>query len=141
MGQESKRTTWNLIAKMLTGEATPEENQALEKVLKENPELHYSMQTITDLWKSSADPDISAAESAYDRHLDRLRRIDTGFPAVRNPRRRLRVTIGVSALVLLVALAFWLSRPEPSANRELVAGRPAAATNEVKTANGSRTHL
>ncbi|HEV2354711.1 MAG TPA: FecR domain-containing protein [Puia sp.] len=125
---------------MLTGEATPEENQALEKVLKENPELHYSMQTISDLWKSTSIPDISAAESAYERHMERLTTAEAGFPAGGKRRRRL-LSAGLSTFVLFAALVFWLDKREPHGNRGLAGDRPAAVTNEVRTANGFRTHL
>ena len=43
MGQGDKKTIWNLIAKKLAGEASPEEIRELEWLLKNNPELHYPM--------------------------------------------------------------------------------------------------
>src|ERR1700712_378014 len=72
MGQEHKEYTWNLIAKKLTGEASPEELLQLEALLRGNPELHYPMQTMTDCWKSSNPEDQKMAERAFDRHLDRM---------------------------------------------------------------------
>lgn len=72
MGQEHKEYTWNLIAKKFTGEASPEELQELEALLRGNPELHYPMQTMTDLWRSSSPEDKKMAEQALDRHLERM---------------------------------------------------------------------
>ena len=46
---------WNLIAKKLAGEASPEELINLEDLLKANPELHYPTQTIIDFWDTNHD--------------------------------------------------------------------------------------
>lgn len=79
MGQEHKEYTWHLIAKKLTGEASPEELLELEALLRGNPELHYPMQTISDLWKSSSPEDKRMAERAFSRHLDRMKELNTDF--------------------------------------------------------------
>jgi ferric-dicitrate binding protein FerR (iron transport regulator) len=79
MGQEHKEYTWNLIAKKLTGEASPEELLELEALLRGNPELHYPMQTMTDLWKSSSPEGQRMAERAFDRHLDRMEELHIDF--------------------------------------------------------------
>ena len=79
MGQEHKEYTWNLIAKKLMGIATREEMEELELLLRNNPELHYPMQTIMDLWKSY-NPDIQReAEQAFNRHLDRMQQLNIDF--------------------------------------------------------------
>ena len=49
MGKEHKKYAWNLIAKKLAGDATSDELTALESLLRNNPELHYPMQTMTDV--------------------------------------------------------------------------------------------
>ncbi|MHA4809201.1 FecR family protein [Flavitalea flava] len=79
MGQEHKEYTWNLIAKKLSGEATPEELQELELLLRSNPELHYPMQTIADLWKSTGRQEQKKAEQAFNRHLDRMQDLNIDF--------------------------------------------------------------
>src|SRR5277367_1142482 len=80
MGQEDKKAMWNLIAKKLAGEASPDEIRELERLLKNNPELHYPMQTISDIWNSSAEPDRNEAEEAFSRHLERMKERQIGFP-------------------------------------------------------------
>ena len=87
MGQEHKEYTWNLIAKKLTGEATPEELRELEILLRNNPDLHYPMQTITDLWKGTNSRDRKQAEIAFNRHLDRMEdlKIDYHLPVTPTP--------------------------------------------------------
>ena len=79
MGQAYKEYTWNLIAKKLTGEASPEELLELEALLRDNPELHYPMQTMTDIWKSSSPEGQRKAERAFDRHLDRMEKLNVDF--------------------------------------------------------------
>ncbi|HEY4061938.1 MAG TPA: FecR domain-containing protein [Puia sp.] len=79
MGQEHKEYTWNLFAKKLTGEATPEELRELEMLLRNNPELHYPMQTITDLWNNTRYRNKKEAELAFNRHLDRMHDLNIAF--------------------------------------------------------------
>lgn len=53
---------WLLIARKLSGEASPAELKELEKLIKENPDLHHSIDTFTRLWtapvKEAANPDV-----------------------------------------------------------------------------------
>lgn len=79
MGHEHKEYTWNLIAKKLSEEATPEELQELELLLRCNPELHYPMQTISDLWRSTGKQEQKKAEQAFNRHLDRMKDLNIDF--------------------------------------------------------------
>ena len=41
---------WTLIARKLTGEATVGEMGELQELLKENPEIHYSLEVFDQLW-------------------------------------------------------------------------------------------
>jgi len=164
MGQEGKNYTWNLIGKKLMGEATPQELHELESLLKSNPELHYPMQTITDLWKSSVDSDKEAAEIAFNRHLDRLRelKVDYSYKAEKNPcpseeidqdsetsypwpKRRswsAKRSFVIAALFGgLLGLTVWLFNRTSHADPATIAHLPVATGNEIFTANGSRTHL
>jgi transmembrane sensor len=141
MGQEDKKAIWNLIAKKLAGEASPEEIRELERLLRSNPELHYPMQTISDMWNSSADPDKDEAELAFSRHLDRMQERHVEFPQSRsNSRLRtlilsLSLTMGIGLLAALIWPSHHAPQPAP------VAHQPAPAGNDIYTANGSRTHL
>jgi len=148
MGQEDKKTTWNLIARKLMGEAAPEELRELERLLKNNPELHYPMQTIIDLWKSSADLDKNEAEMAFSRHLDR---VATQYPEIcpgpvdtplskKRPARRRALLLTAICVTLFAAMA-WLYNRAPHSQPAPVAHLPVPATNDIYTANGSRTHL
>ncbi len=153
MGQEHKEYTWNLIAKKLTGEATPEELRELESLLRNNPELHYPMQTITDLWNSTSTHDKKEAEKAFTRHLDRIQELKIDFnteipnsmPAFRgfgrqSLRPRAFALVAIPVLILIIAgyvYKFSHSIATPSISQ----ARPASAVNEIFTASGSRTHL
>jgi ferric-dicitrate binding protein FerR (iron transport regulator) len=161
MGQEGKNYTWNLIAKKLMGEATPQELHELESLLRNNPELHYPMQTISDLWKSSVDADKEEAEIAFSRHLDRLKELKVDYKAENPclseetdqdseasypwPKKRSgtgkRVFIIAALFCGLLGLTVWLFNRTNHAESMPIAHLPVATGNEIFTANGSRTHL
>lgn len=157
MGQEHKEYTWNLIAKKLTGEASPEELQELEALLRGNPELHYPMQTMADLWKSSSPEDQKMAEWAFNRHLDRMEDLQIDYipaPALSQPSinntiegesagwSSKRKKIGIaSALFLLIIAGFLFMRSGPKSPIALHQPPTPKAGNEVFTQNGSRTNL
>jgi ferric-dicitrate binding protein FerR (iron transport regulator) len=160
MGKDEKEYTWNLLAKKLTGEASPEELQELEMLLRRNPELHYPMQTLIDLWHSGEPSRQAAAESAFNRLLDRLERLNTGFttsdpssigdyPSTPEytPVRKSRSfrTLLIASLIAVTLASTWLIL-YPGHNRQPLSPNPPQASaapvlNEVVTANGSRTHL
>lgn len=61
--------TWLLIARKMANEASAQELRELEDVLRANPELYFSLQTLTDLWQQSPDDNLTDAEEAYSRVL------------------------------------------------------------------------
>jgi transmembrane sensor len=153
MGQGEKTTMWNLIAKKLAGEASPDEIRELERLLKNNPELHYPMQTISDLWKSLPIPDREEAENAFSRHLDRMKELDFDFPAMNAgdpenypwPEKSRWSHLRIPALTFLgvafVAIAVWIYRGPQHSVPAQVQHPAIAIVNEINTAEGSRTHL
>ena len=165
MGQEHKQYTWNLIAKKLTGEATPEELCELEELLRQNPELHYPLQTISDLWNPSDPQELHIAEEAFSRHLDRMQdlKIDyTQVPAAaltlavtaddanvysaperhRGPRRTMLFLAAATLIAAIIITSLYtLTNTPPPHTAAPTAVTPALAGNEIFTGNGSRTHL
>jgi len=166
MGQEHKEYTWNLIAKKLTGEASPEELQELEALLRGNPELHYPMQTMTDLWKSSNPEDHKMAERAFNRHLDRMEDLQIdylpasalsqdaintiigGGPSIDVPEERStrwnssrKKTLIVSALCLLIVTGFLFMRSGSKSPLALNQSPALKTGNEFFTQYGARTNL
>lgn len=154
MGKEDKEYTWDLLAKKLTGEASSEELQELETLLRRNPELHYPMQTLIDLWNSAEPSRQAAAEGAFNRHLDRMEKLNTGFTATDHspameyaPARKFRSfrTVLIASLIAITMVSTWLLL-YPGHNKQPLSPNPiqtpaAPTLNEVVTANGSRTHL
>jgi transmembrane sensor len=156
MGKEHKEYTWNLIAKKLAGEATPEELKELETLLRNNPELYYPLQTIADLWKHTSPKEKALAERAFSTHLDRMENLKIDFnPAVsgssietpsRTPGSRFRrmTWLALPSLCLVIGLTWYFQRrPSPitPALAGTNAGLRAKPANEILTGTGSRTHL
>ncbi len=169
MGQEHKQYTWNLIAKKLTGEATPEELKELEELLRNNPELHYPLQTIADLWNSSSPTDQHKAEQAFSRHLDRMQDLKIEYTSAAEPsgtltlsvtsnesnihplaapveqgrqRRKITILAAASIIAVLVITGLFLYTPHTAPiTTATTAVAPTLAGNEIYTGNGSRTHL
>ena len=157
MGQEQKEYTWQLVAKMLAGEASKEELAELELLLRSNPDLHYPLQIITGLWRASGPEEQKKAEEAFSKHLDRMAALhieygegedkevtEEGFDQPGHSRTRKRrlfipIAAGCAAAIGIVA-GFFLYRTHPA---QTVNGNPAVAPriSEVITREGSRTNL
>ena len=137
---------WELIAKKLSGEATPDDLIQLEALLRANPEMHYPMQTVADLWHH-ATPDTEDAHQAFDKHAERMKELgmniepepepvfDTPLPS----RKRKYAFLSVALLVLLSVAYFLHPSAISSENKTVV--KAAADKSEVSTKYGSRTNL
>lgn len=150
MGTEHKKYTWNLIAKKLMGEASVEEIQELETLLRNNPDLHYPMQTITDLWNSHVPGDQRRAELAFNRHLDRIKELNLDLtpssksisslflPRTRAKRRAILLTAACSLVLVGVIIGLYPKSHHPSVLAQ--ATHSAAKDGNFQTNNGSRTN-
>lgn len=142
---------WNLIAKKLSGEAVEEELQELEKQLRKNPELHYPMQTIIDLWRSEQPSAQEEAHGAFNRHVERMQHLKVDYKPQENSttdhgegrkykRSFLWPALSLAAIgcVLFFGLkSFWADVPvsaDPLRHAE-------KAISEVSTKNGFKTNL
>ena len=67
-----KDRIWLLMARKLTCEATPDEIAELERFQQQHPETTYSLQVLTDLWRSQNPSDPPDADAAFNRHLTRM---------------------------------------------------------------------
>ena len=156
MGQEQKEYTWQLVAKMLAGEATRQELAELEHLLRSNPDLHYPLQIITGLWRQSGPEEQKKAEEAFSKHLDRMAALqidyETNTPSLAEEmahartrrKRRLFAGLGMgSAAAIALIAGASLYRPNP--RNQTVQSTPAAKQpqqlSEVTTREGSRTNL
>jgi transmembrane sensor len=150
MGKEHKEHTWNLIAKKLAAEASPAELQELEDVLRNNPELHYPVQTIADLWEHTSPIDSKQAEEAFGRHLGRIDRFNidysptltvvTGEQDHPSGFRRKALVLGPIALIVIGAILL-ISRPTATPSTPSIAQSLVPAVREVTTTTGSRTSI
>lgn len=145
---------WNLIAKKLAGEASEEELQELGKQLRSNPGLHYSMQTIVDLWQSNKHADNETAIDAYRMHIERMKSLQVDF---RQPSRkddelihhqetktRKRYFIAATLSFSFVACIMFFGFHFFQSDRSLVqnhANHAEKTISEVSTKNGFKTNL
>jgi putative ABC transport system permease protein len=70
---------WILMARKLSGEATPEELAELTRFQQQHPEITYSLQVLSDLWHTQQKE--PSEEAAYQRHLTRMALRDVAGPA------------------------------------------------------------
>lgn len=150
----SKDRTWFLIGKKLAGEASADELNELEGLLRSDPDMHYALQNITDLWNLPA-PANNDAEEAFDRHINRLKEVSSDWDLPENDpelqpnytttqkhsRKKLMI-VSVAAAVLMVASIYWYN----AVTKRAVTARPfpvarAGEKNEVSTRNGSKTTI
>ena len=152
MGNELKVHIWNLIAKKLAREAGPEELRELEDLLRRNPELHYPIQTVADLWEHTSPTDKHLAEEAFNRHLDRIDRLNIDYtptltivtdyePQRRATFRRKAVLLIPGALILTGVIFLLNTHPSQQAAVAALARPVTPTSQEITTNSGSRTTI
>lgn len=141
---------WELMARKMSGEASSEELEELDLILRNNPHLHFSVQAFADLWKHSSYRNLAESKDAYDRHLDKMRdkgisigqstlKSDSDAVLIQGSRRKpfMKLAFAATIALLVVAGAWWgKSKQEDKINpptQELV--------NEVSTRYGSKTRI
>lgn len=148
--------TWLLMARKLANEASADELRELETILRANPELHFTLQALSDLWQQHHPSNAAELEQAYEAHLDRMNAAGLSMPVQTTPvpdpdpfgqpaqPSRLRKTfralatgIGIAAIVLL-CIAPFVFHNKPSTT---VAARKLTPTSEISTRNGSKTNI
>jgi transmembrane sensor len=146
--------TWLLIGRKMADEASPQELKELEEVLRGNPELHFTLQAITELWQQSPPTDFNAAETAYQDHLSRMKMEVADHPGytddfVENStlfsasgksffRKNIFAFAGFAAVVLLIVAAVFYTKPSKNIIAE---NKPKASASEISTRYGSRTDI
>src|SRR6478672_1356543 len=139
---------WNLIAKKLAGEASPGELKELESVLRLDPDLHYSLEALQDMWKKKSEEESSESEVAFQRHMDRMRSLgmDMGnakeevqldeFPDAPNRFQKRRMIAFLSAGFILLFLGYYILNIRITS--PVTAQKPVW---EVITRNGSKSNI
>jgi len=121
------------MARKLAGEITAEEQTELEQYLRTNPDIHFPLQTISDLWvpdtytDNPEDPD-AETEAAYEAHIERLR---NAHPAQQKSGTVNLLPYFITLVAILIITYLLMPRKKTSAK--------ARALNEISTKNGSKT--
>jgi transmembrane sensor len=142
---------WNLIAKKLSGEATDAELRELEKLLRENPDLHYPVQTILDLWMSNLKFDQREAHDAFKKHVSRMKdlKIDYNHQPeeesldLTSYKKERNFKWPAIVLVVLIGIVFIGTRYFGSDKSNLVGSpkTPEQLVSQISTKNGTKTNL
>jgi transmembrane sensor len=142
---------WNLIAKKLSDEASEVELRELEKLLRENPDLHYPVQTIIDLWTSDLQFDQQEAHEAFKKHIERMKDLKIDFRDPQEKEFADNRVMGIKRIALLPALAvvviigvlffaFRFTGSKTPASQNIVKD-PIKAISQISTKNGSKANL
>jgi transmembrane sensor len=154
-----KDLIWQMIAKKLSGEASEAEQRELEILLRANPDLHYPIQAILDLWKQDPAEIGQEALQAFARHTERMRGQfpefgktglagewqipETGKRFSRNRLRSHRIKklgIGAGLFAILVGVLVFGLRFYPTPPGQSLPGS-SKTSSEISTRNGSRTNV
>ncbi len=145
---------WLLMARKLSGEATLEELQELEVLLREDPSAGYSKEVLNDLWQGDTHPDRQYSENRYKELVQQIRNmgidegkfsnedhfINSGAEeelSVTSSKKKWLVAFIAVASVITVACIFYLS----GSNVIPKESETAQAKNQISTKNGSKTSL
>lgn len=143
---------WLLIGRKMANEASPQELKELEEILRSNPELHFSLQALTELWHKTPSRNTAELESAYQNHLNRLKAELPDPPGSTEdlheaalfsyPKRRFFGKNAIAAsffavIILLVAGAVFYTVPA----KEMIAEQQKPDEASVSTRYGSKTDI
>ena len=142
---------WNLLAKKLAGDASAEELQELETLIKLHPEWNYSAELIENLWNLKPKETSSYdTEIAFELHLERLKKNGVVLHEVETPvalypnepahasiKRRMFYALSFAALCGIIV--FFLAKNHVVS--QPAASLPEKILSEVSTRYGSKTKL
>jgi transmembrane sensor len=140
---------WNLIAKKLAGEATAGDLKELESTLRLDPDLHYSLEALHDMWQKKSRHEPEQADIAFQKHLDRMHSmgVDMGskdkglsldeYPYPTHRFMNWKTLAFIIAGFFLVTVVFYFF----SIRNALVTPAIQKPVWEVETRNGSKTNL
>ena len=145
---------WGLIGKKLSGEATASELTQLEQLLRANPDLHYSVQPLMDLWQTDNSQDKATGREAFNRHIQRMEDLGVDFSSIdidpftrptatrkKAIRRVAAIALPLLALVLIAGRLLFFTNNPHQPQKAATAKQPTRALSEISTRNGSRTSL
>jgi transmembrane sensor len=140
---------WILMARKLAGEITPSEQLELENLLRNNPDIHYPLETISEIWKRDTYPDQDGlqqrdadtdTEEAWNKHSSRLQQ---SLPAGNVKTSKKYVMLAMAIIPMIVIIYFIRPAKKPPAHTPVVnelATKPGAKTKHILP-DGSRVWL
>jgi transmembrane sensor len=142
---------WYLLSVKLTGEASSEELEALDKLLQENPELGLQAQMMLQMWKKNTDKE-NKTDDFFNRHLQRLSNQPDVYPFTaeltvaavspsaetkisRGRNRRIVALSGIAASVIIITGVLYNGLFSKNKKPDH------AAVNTVSTHKGSKSNI
>ena len=138
---------WNLLAKKLSGEASPEEISELISLIKTYPELSYPAQNVADLWKLKPLKNEESAEAAFQKLFSQIKPteeetganetiVTTEIEKEPNNHKKRWFIIGLSVILLTTtSIFFWPDK------RSSTTSETANQVQEIFTRPGTRTKV
>lgn len=149
----TKDKIWHLVARKLSGEASPEELKELELLQKEGTLLHFELQLLEQYWGTETEADTDYLEATYLLHHSKMKKLgiepgasaaaasETGFHRSFGFFSRKVLAFTFLALLVLTAAYFIISKP--AGKTELVKALPASNETQgiVETKKASKSKL
>ncbi len=142
---------WQLIARKLSGEATPAELHELDELLRQYPDAGYPKEIFHDLWQTDPTHDRQYAENRYKELVQQIKKMgidegrftegehyinkEPGTSKSFYKRNRVLAVCSLAVIVVITAVYFIGSN---GATEELA---ETSVKNQVSTKNGSKTSL
>jgi ferric-dicitrate binding protein FerR (iron transport regulator) len=139
---------WHLLILRLSGEASGEELNELNELLRQYPELAAQAASVESVWKGKGVVGEEDTDELFNRHLQRL-----SDDTVENtpfyhggdfrPRKsgRVRWLVAATAVAACLVLVYWLAGPVLERKGSVKESAPLASGNSVSTKNGSKSKL
>lgn len=156
MDLHNAENIWILMAKKLSGEASAEELQELEELLRQDPHINYSKEILQDFWRTHPMYDSHYAENKYRNLVQQIKEMGidegrfnqddhfinsceehTNENTERKRWKRPVLAVLVVSILTLVGILLFYSENKLSQkdNAEFT------AKNEISTKSGSKTSL
>ncbi len=148
----SQERFWTLLSKKLSGEASDEELEELERLIHQHPEWQYAIPNLEDLWNlQSPAARAEDEEDAYMLHLHRMQ--EKGIPFGEEPvlypaeanffhhkkRNNRKWWLAAAAIVIAIMAGFFLiQQPDKKAGS---IDTVATQLNEISTKPGSKSKV
>lgn len=140
---------WNLLAKKIAGETSPEEIKELEILIRSNPDWAYQAEHLHHLWQHPPAQVANESENAFQQHVNRMKESGIYFPELDrpgtisslqfsrwNPRKKLMAFSAATLVIAVVAVLVWLNHPT-----QTVAATTKKPYSEISSPLKSRTKL